>query len=385
VSLPRVRPSTDRQHGDGTTLYCLIPDLPDANALMPWLVRIDQNHWYTNGGPLVGEFEQRLGKFISGAGDAYCVTLSSGTAALELGLTALGINAGKRVLLPALTFPATALAVERCGAQPVLGDVCPDRWSLTPDIARHLAERERIDLVMPVAAFGAPLPGSDWDRFVADTHIPVLADAAGALGAQALTQRVHWAFSLHATKPLGIGEGGVFVSFDADLAQRVRRMANFGFDHRVVSAGGGTNAKLSEYAAAVGLAQLARWPQLLATRRAVFAHYCSGLAQLRHVRMQRLGDQPPATLCIELAADASMVAEQLAHAGIETRRWYMPPLYLHPGFAHLDGADVRARLPVTEHLAQTLIGLPFHTRLAAADVARVVGELSSAIERLRTA
>ncbi len=97
-------------------IRCLIPDLPDADALMPWLTRIDQNRWYTNSGPLIHEFEQRLLAFFEGGKDATCVTLSSGMSALELGLKALGVGDGMRVLLPALTLPATALAVARCGA-----------------------------------------------------------------------------------------------------------------------------------------------------------------------------------------------------------------------------------------------------------------------------
>jgi len=116
-------------------IRCLVPDLPSAAELLPWLQRIDANRWYTNGGPLVREFEQRLGEFMGGG--ASCVTLSSGMSALELGLLALGIGAGKRVLLPALTFPATALAVSRCGAEPVLCDVAAGTWSMTPAIARE--------------------------------------------------------------------------------------------------------------------------------------------------------------------------------------------------------------------------------------------------------
>jgi dTDP-4-amino-4,6-dideoxygalactose transaminase len=165
--------------------------------------------------------------------------------ALELGLQALGVGRGMRVLLPALTFPATALAVMRCGAVPVFGDVCPRRWTLTPAIAVAALERELFDLVMPVATFGQSLPHGDWDQFVASTKVPVLADAAAALGVQAIGRLVHWTFSLHATKPMGIGEGGLFVSADAAVTERVRRLANFGFDAGIVRLEGGTNAKLS--------------------------------------------------------------------------------------------------------------------------------------------
>ena len=375
-------PARSAATGGAPVIRCLVPDLPQAAELRPWLERIDANRWYTNSGPLVREFEQRLATFIAGAGESACVSVSSGMAALELGLRALGIGPGHRVLLPALTFPATALAVLRCGAEPVLGDVCPRLWTLTGAIAREALRRERIDLVMPVATFGVPLPGGDWDEFVAQTRVPVLADAAAALGAQAVGKRVHWAFSLHATKPMGIGEGGLLVCPDAATASRVRRLANFGFGDRVIDLDGGTNAKMSEYAAAVGLAQLARWPGLLQRRQAVLDDYRRALQAVSGVLLQEGIERPPATLCLRLPADALAVAEGLAGEAIETRRGYLPPLHRHPAFRNLSRAGTDGgRLETTEALAGGLLGLPFHTRLSSEDVNRVVRSLTRQLER----
>lgn len=362
-------------------IHCLIPDLPRADELAPWLARIDQNRWYTNSGPLLRDFERQLSTLIDAESQASCVALASGTAALELGLQALGVSNGKRVLLPALTFPASALAVLRCGGEPVLADVCPATWMLTPAIAREVLARESIDLVMPVAAFGMPLPSAQWDRFAAETQVSVVADAAGALGVQPAGRHVHWAFSLHATKPMGIGEGGLFASFDNELVSRVRRLANFGFDHAIVPIAGGTNAKLSEYAAAVGLAQLQRWSQVYARRRAIYLDYGCRLAELPDVRMQGDAQVAPATLCVQLPVDPGAMATRLAAAGIETRRWYLPPLYEHPAFNHLRrvGLGGDSELPTTKRLAATLLGLPFHTRLSSSDIARIVSELAAGI------
>jgi dTDP-4-amino-4,6-dideoxygalactose transaminase len=353
-------------------IHCLVPDLPPAAELLPWLERIDANRWYTNGGPLVREFEQRLREFVGG-GDAGCVTLSSGMSALELGLLALGIGEGHRVLMPALTFPATALAVSRCGAEPVMCDVSAQTWTMTPAIAREAMARERIDAVIPVACFGFPLPAAEWDEFEREAGVPVLADAAAALGVQSLGRRLHWAFSLHATKPMGVGEGGLFVSADAALVERVRRLANFSFEHAVVHSRHGTNAKMSEYAAAIGLVQLQRWPLLLQRRRELFSDYRSRLLALPRIGLQP-HETPPATLCVQLPVDAAVVAAALAQRGIETRRWYLPPLNDHPAYrdARRIGPAGGGRLPVTEQLATSLLGLPFHSRLTRDDVRTVV-------------
>lgn len=362
-------------------IRCLVPDMPAAVELAPWLERIDSNRWYTNNGPLVREFEQRLCGFIEGGRDAQCVTLSSGMSALELGLRALGIGAGHRVLMPALTFPATALAAARCGAEPVFADVCPNTWSMTPTIAREALTHGRIDALMPVAAFGCPVPADEWDTLARETGLPVLIDAAAALGTQAVGTCAHWAFSLHATKPLGIGEGGLFVSHDRAVIETVRRLANFGFEGYVVHSKDGTNAKLSEYAAAVGLAQLERWPRLRERRRAVYDEYRRGLEAPGRVGMQSNTGEPPATFCVCLPQLAVPIAAALAQAGIETRRWYLPPLTGHPAFrgAHRLGPGGCDGLPTTDDLAVHLLGLPFHTRMTVDDVRHALATLTSAL------
>lgn len=364
-------------------IRCLVPDLPQAQELLPWLVQIDANRWYTNFGPLLREFEQQLSAFIEGARQDGCVAVSSGMSAVELGLRALGVGAGHRVLVPALTFPATALAVARCGAEPVLGDVDPESWMLTPAIARETLACVRIDAIVPVATYGAPLPVDAWDELSHDAGVPVLVDAAAALGLQRVGRRAHFAFSLHATKPLGVGEGGVLVAAQPETAAKVRRMANFGFDAGVVREGGGTNAKLSEYAAAVGLAQLQRWPRLLARRTEVFGAYQEGLAALPGVSLQGSIAAPPAVLCVRLPAGATAVAAALAQDGIETRRWYLPPLHRHPAFggARRLGPNGAEELPVTDRLNETLLGLPFHTRLSADDIAAVVRSLAAHLDQ----
>lgn len=364
-------------------IHVLVPDLPRAEELLPWLKRIDARRWYTNRGPLVCEFEQRLRSMIATDEGTTCVTLSSGMSALELGLRALGIGRGHRVLMPSMTFPATAQSVRRCGAEPVFADVCERSWALTPDIARAAVDRTPVDAVLPVACFGRPVPVDAWDRFACDTGLPVLVDAAAALGTQRTGRRTHFAFSLHATKPLGIGEGGLFASPDPALTQRVRRLANFDFDHRLVRSAEATNAKLSEYAAAVGLAQLERWPALAARRAELFECYRDLLAGVDGVFLQGGAATAPATLCVRLPVDAVAVASGLERAAIETRRWYLPPLHEHPPFrgALRVGSAGRTELPVTARLASALLGLPFHTLMSNDDVARVVAALRDVLRR----
>lgn len=356
-------------------IRCLIPDLPTLPELLPYLERISQNKCYTNFGPLVLEFESRLAK-MNGVGIAggQCVTLASGTAALELAIAALDLPAGTLVLLPSFTFPATLLAVLRCGLQAVFADVDENSWTLTPTIARKALQYGHYGLILPVAAFGLALPDNDWDVFTQETGIPVIMDAAAALGCQKIGKTSHAVFSLHATKPLGVGEGGVFATADPDMAERVRRMSNFGFHQGTVGYSVATNAKLSEYSAAVGLVQLERWPTLLARRNAVWATYHAALQNLPGIGVQPFVDlAPPAVLSVSLAVAADKAAHGLAEAGIETRRWYAPPLHRHPPFVNFE--KVSKRLPVTAFLYHNSLGLPFHSFLTNDDIQVVVDTL----------
>ncbi len=359
-------------------LSCLVPDLPAADELLPYLRRIDQGRRYTNFGPLVDEFERRLASFLGRPGsEPHCVTVASGTAALELALAALGLPPGSRVLVPAFTFPATASAVLRAGLEPRVADVDPASWALAPEAAAPLIERHRCRAVIPVAVFGCAIDVAGWDAYAAATGIPVLVDAAAGLGVHEVGRHVHTAFSLHATKPMGIGEGGVVVTADGELAERVRRMSNFGFAAgRAMMVG--TNAKLSEYAAAVGLAQLERWPRLRALRGALWDRYWPLLRAIDGVVLQRgFAAAPPAVLALATPMDGAACVAALAAEGIEARRWYCPPLHRHPAFAHLEhaGAGDAPGLPVAEALGAHVVGPPFHNFLSPDDLERIAETL----------
>jgi dTDP-4-amino-4,6-dideoxygalactose transaminase len=367
-----------------TRIPLLVAQLPDTDAWIPYLRQIDANRWYTNFGPLVMQLEQRFAASFAPASLApTAITASNGTAGLELALCALELMQGARVLLPALTFVATATSVIRAGYRPLIGDVDVDTWLLTPETARAYAARHRVDAVMPVATFGNPQDVEAWDQFVEDTGIPVIIDAAGAFGNQRAGRRCHVVFSLHATKALAAGEGGMVVSYDPQLTLRVRRLSNFGIDlergSQVFVAG--ENGKLSEYHAAVAHAALDQWPVVVERRRAVQARYQHILQQhCPSLRMQRRADNGIYPILVGLLPPGYRARElqpALLARGIETRQWYCPTLDRHPAFASFAVGP----LPVAHELAERLIGLPFFVDIEEAQMQRVaqaVAELTQA-------
>ena len=373
----------------------MVPDMPSARELLPWLERIDQARWYTNRGPLVNEFESSLQKIVKEKrlgfeqDSVHIATTCSGTAALELALVASGIGEGKKVMLPALTFPATATAVCRAGAQPVFVDVDPYRWTLSPEIARDALKHAHVDLVLPVAAFGSPLPTAEWDRFKEKTGVPVLIDAAAALFNQVIGRDSVTVFSLHATKPFGVGEGGLVAAADIDLIEVVKRLANFGIGGSEGVVSPGQNAKMSEYHAAVGMAQIGRIEKLLKRRHQVWQIYRSRIDQMSsYVRLQRSSGEfirPCLPIRLMDIPDLSEVVDLLATHHVETRRWYHPPLNAHPGFDgyRTIGPDGRPNLPITSRLNDQLLGIPFHSHLSEFEIARICSLVGQSVEQVR--
>lgn len=358
----------------------LVPTMPDADALLPWLRRIDEQRWYTNFGPLSREFEERLLQTCA-LPQGHAVALANATVALELLLQAYALPAGARVLLPALTFVATATAVRRAGLTPLIADVDPRAWSLTPELARQALDDGPIDAVLTVATFGRAQDPAAWDEFARSTGLPVAIDAAGAYGNQRAAARADVVFSFHATKALGAGEGGALLSTDAQRVATVRRLANFGIDTRcgdLVELG--TNGKLSEYHAAVALASLGAWEGWAARRRELHARYRAALgATCPGVQWQEGGETgvyPLLAIALPGGADAGRVAARLAAQGIETRRWYCPPLHRHPA---LREAPRAGSLATADDLGTRLLGLPFFLGLQPAQVERICAALADAL------
>lgn len=352
-------------------IQLLIPDMPDADALLPWLRRIDAARWYTNFGPLVTELESKLARRF--AKDTHIVTVNSATMGLELALIALDLPPGARVLLPGLTFAASAAAVLRAGGVPVFADVDPDTWLLTPAIAESVAGEMRLGAVMPVSTYGAPQGSAEWDAFVARTTLPVVLDAAAAFDTQEMGSRVTAVFSMHATKVLGAGEGGFVAAADAGFLERIRRLSNFGID---VSTGSvetaGANGKLSEYHAAAALAALEDWPRRSQARIRLHWTYLQALQRAcPEVRPQR---RPPDhaysifPVLLPEGHSAPNIQRRLSAEGIESRRWYCPTLDRHPAFSAMTRAGTLEQCRI---LTDRLLALPFHPFLDTRDVERV--------------
>jgi dTDP-4-amino-4,6-dideoxygalactose transaminase len=311
------------------------------------------------GGPVVAEAEQTL---AAAFGWAFAVGVNSGTDALVLALQLAGVRPGDAVIVPAVTFFATAGAVVRAGAVPVVADVREDLPLLDP---RTLPLGPRTRAVVAVHLYGArcALP---------DPGVPVVDDASQAVGAapHARTGELG-AASLYPTKTLGAaGDSGVVLCPDVATRDRARRLANHGqvapHDHHAVDGLVGTNSRMDALQAAVLLAHAEALPARVARRRALAARYDAELPGW----MRRLPREPghPVHQYVVRVPARERVRERLRAAGVETAVYYPRPLGDQPALA----AWPRTPTPNAETFCREALALPVHEHLSDEDASRVV-------------
>jgi dTDP-4-amino-4,6-dideoxygalactose transaminase len=363
----------------------LRPRLPEADRLLPYLRRIDQNRVYANFGPLALELAERLAARFSLRGENV-VTAASGTAAL-IGaiLGTVGRAGGEKplALVPGFSFIATAVAAESCGFEVVFADVDEGSGLLDPAEALNNPLLDRIGLVIPVGAFGKGIPQSEWLDFRKKTGVGVVIDAAACFEAidrapDELLGEIPVALSFHATKSFASGEGGCAITSDAGAARDIVRALNFGFYGSRECRAASINGKMSEYHAAVGLAELDGWSEKSRALTAVADQYRTSFEEAG-LDGRFLG-APETASCYALfrcksAREGQGLSEYLEARGIGGRFWYGGGGHKEPYFAP------RPALRVVDEIAAALLGLPVAPDLAPDKIKEIVSCIA-AFERL---
>jgi dTDP-4-amino-4,6-dideoxygalactose transaminase len=332
-------------------------------------------------GPEVAELESALAAFC---GAAHCITISSGTDALQIALMAEGIGRGDAVFLPALTYTATAEVPLVLGATPVFVDVDPRTFQIDPAHLRaRIAEIRKAGRLRPRAVIGVDLFGqpADWpaiSAIAAEEGLFTLDDCAQSFGATlngaALGRAADaTATSFFPSKPLGAyGDGGALFTESADRAALYRSLRTHGEGatrYEVLRTG--MNGRLDTLQAAVLLSKLTVFAEELAAREHIAAAYDAALAGAVTVPARVPGSTSAWAIYAILLPDAAArdrLQTTLRAAGVPTAIYYPRPLHEQPAYASAhDGAP----LPVSEDLATRILALPIHPDLTEADVARV--------------
>ncbi|QIX27860.1 DegT/DnrJ/EryC1/StrS family aminotransferase [Nocardioides sp. JQ2195] len=326
------------------------------------------------GGAEVARFEAEYAAFI-GAG--HCVGVGNGTDALELALRAVGVRPGGEVVLPANTFIATAEAVSRIGAVPVLVDVDEEHLLIDPGAVEHAVTR-RTQAIVPVHLFGQVAPVERLTGLAEAAGVPIVEDAAQAQGAvrhgrNAGTLGAIAATSFYPGKNLGAaGDAGGVTTDDADLAARVRVMAAHGSPTKYVHDVIGMNSRLDAIQAVVLRAKLARLEKWNELRRDAAQRYAALLEDLHDVRPpnQARGNVDVWHLYVIRVADRDRVLAALNEAGIGAGIHYPTPMHLTRAYAGL-GLSAGA-FPVAERAATEILSLPIFPQITVEQQEQVV-------------
>jgi perosamine synthetase len=337
-------------------------------------------------GPKVRAFEERMAAYL---GVRHAVAVSSGTAALDIALGALGVGPGDEVVVPTFTYVATVHAVVHQGATPVLVDIDPVTLNVDPEAVRA-AVTERTRCIIAIDYGGGV---ADWDaleRVARERGCPLVQDAAHTVGGS-YHGRLPGAFgigatlSFHAAKVLTTVEGGMLVTNDAQLAETARMMRCQGEapGRKYVFPVVGHNFRMSDLHAGIGLAQLAKLPRLLARRREIAGWYAKALGGIEGLRLprERPGTLHPYFLYSIVFGDPAARDRAIAAldaTGIETRVCWPMPVHRQEAYAARTTPDSR---PHAEWAAARVLSLPIHADLSRSDVDLVARTILGALPR----
>lgn len=360
------------------------PNLPDRPAFFERIERILDRAWLTNNGQEVQEFESAVARV---AGVRHCVATSSGTTALMVLAQALKLTG--EVIMPAMTFIATPHAFAMQGVTPVFADIDPVTCCIDPArVARLITPRT--SAIVGVHLWGQPcdVPAL---QSLADAHnVPLLFDAAHAFGCTRDSVCVGGlglaeTFSFHATKFVTTGEGGAIVTNNDELAERMRLIRNFGFVGSDDVGMLGTNAKLSEIAAAMGLVSLSAMDAIVSRNRTVYQEYQRHLDVIPGVTLRSADHAEEHNYQYVIARIDESVAgisrDQLLAAlqsqNVLARRYFYPGCHRSAPYGAPDSPC--AHLPVTDELATQVLSLPGGSAVDPEQAAAVCGLIERCI------
>ena len=342
-----------------------------------YLIDAFDSTWISSAGKYVSEFEKLFAEF---ARTEFAVGICNGTCALHLALLALNIGPGDEVIVPSLTYIATANAVRYVGAIPVFADISPDSWCIDPRcVEDHITPRTKA--IIAVDLYGHP---ADYDKLMkisAQNGLYCIEDAAEAHGALYKGRRTGGladiaAFSFFGNKIITCGEGGALTFNNDALHYRVMALRGQGMDpaKRYFFPMIGHNFRLQNLSSAILCGQIKNYPRILKERRRVFATYRTALEDIPGISFQPVADYAeiaPWMFCIAVeqkryGRSRDELMRHLEDNGVETRPFFIPIHTLPPYRAFRTEA-----LPVTEQLAERGMNLPTFPELSDDDIGSV--------------
>lgn len=350
------------------------PNIGDREALLARINDLLDRRWLTNRGPFVKEFEARIAEFV---GVKHCIAMCNATIALEIAARALGLHG--EVIVPSFTFIATAHALQWQEITPVFCDVDPTTHNLDPAKVEAMIT-PRTTGIMGVHVWGRPCAIEALDEISQRRGLKLMFDAAHAFGNSYKGRMIGnfgavEVFSFHATKFFNTFEGGAVVTNDDELAAKIRLMTNFGFTGHDMVIYVGTNGKMSEISAAMGLTGLESLEDVIAANRRNYGAYKAGLQGIPGLQLITYDETERNNyqyVIVEVDESAAGVSRddlvRILHAeNVLARRYFYPGCHeMEPYRSYFPHAGLL--LPETERLTQRVMSLPTGTAVGPEEI-----------------
>jgi len=360
------------------------PVLPPLEKYCQGLREIWDNNWLTNSGPVHKRFQARLGEFFR----ADNVSLfANGTLALQLGLQAMKLPAGSEVITTPFTFVATAHAIKAAGLEPVFCDISPENYNLDPAKVA-VAITPRTSAIVAVHVFGHPCDVHALEDIANKHNLKLIFDAAHAFGVEIDGKPISdfgdmSMFSLHATKVFHSVEGGALVCKDRGVRTLTDQLKNFGMEGETQIGMIGSNAKMSELHALMGLELMEQFGEIIDNRRRIVEIYRQGLADILGVVVPKAMPENVsanyAYFSIEIDAERFGMSrdefcQKLKEYNVFARRYFYPLLTDFACYANSIKAD---DLTIAKQVADRILCLPIYSDMLPDDAEKLCGIISA--------
>ena len=344
-------------------IFVTRPYLPPLEAFKRGCEEIWENQWLSNNGPMLRKFQKALSVYL-GVPEGNFALFNNGTLALELGYYAMGMAGGEVITTP-FTFVATSHALKRIGATPVFADIDPETMCLSPRAAERLIT-PRTKAIVPVHVYGCAGDVEGFARLGEKYGVTIVYDAAHAFGVRSLVDAGDMSmFSFHPTKLFHSGEGGLLVFRDASIQAKLFELRNFAIRGETECVDVGTNAKMNELQALMGLECLKRIDDLLAGRQKIYTAYKEALGACSRVKLieKSCNKAYVPVLFSDFSVRERVYATLKEKCNVFSRRYFYPLLTDFAPYRYAKGS-----CPVAEDVASRVLTLPTYHGLALEDV-----------------
>ena len=339
------------------------PYLPELEEFKKGLEEIWANRWLTNDGPMLNKFHKALAAYL-GVPETNLALYNNGTLALELGYYAMGLSGGDVITTP-FTFVATSHALKRVGANPIFADIDPETMCLSPKAAEKLIT-PRTKAIVPVHVYGCACDVEGFQKLSDKYGVKIIYDAAHAFGVKSLVSSGEMSmFSFHPTKLFHSCEGGLLVFKEPAMQKKLFQLRNFAIESETVCVDVGSNAKMNELQALMGLECLKRIDDLLDYRKLVYKAYEEAFAGCPNLKLVTSSQNKAYVPVLFKSFDVreKVYSELMEKCNVFSRRYFYPLLTDFAPYIYAKGS-----CPIAEDIASRILTLPTYYGLSPDDV-----------------